>query len=231
MTIITCFVEPVSEVSNIQTYEDIESYQYIKVLKGSFVCPSGISQIWLRAIRFSCMYTEQWQSLKEEKQDPAPINIQLGFYDVSKHLTAQTVEKLPYMVHVVLPEHSKMQFHESKVLKPTWTQSSSDPVGQHQVGFEPNYDVKMSATFHYSTHAELHSFFNYVPYKEHVETFERSTQNQMAWYYNIQRQVQIARVNIDYQDDVQFEIVMTNVRGKRIIGHYLPPVEVEFEVI
>jgi hypothetical protein len=52
----------------------------------------------------------------------------------------------------------------------------------------------------------------------------------MSWFYNIQRDVPVARKELQYEDLVEFEIVMTNVRGKRIIGHYLPPVEIEFEL-
>lgn len=223
MSVITCLVEPKSQLSYIQYYEDIESFEYVKVLKGEFKCPDVVNEIRLRAIRFSMMHTEQWQDFNENS------NYLKGFYDVSKHLTAQTVEKLPYMVHVIIRNAYKMHTNDSKVLTPPWIATRAE--GQHQEPQPANFNTKLDTSFTYSTHADLQSFFQCDLQKSHLENWERSYSAQMSWYYNIQRHVPIALVNLGYEDTVEFEIIMTNVRGKRIIGHYLPPVEVEFELL
>lgn len=230
MSLVTCLIEPANEVSDIHHYQDIESYTYLRVLKGSFMCPDYVSEIRLKCIRFSILYSEQWQDEVKNQVDPGIADPTVGFYAGNRHLNAQTVEKLPYMVHIYVKDMPHMRTVDSKTMTPAWIATAR--MSNDQEAELPNFNTTLDTKFHYSTHAELHSFFNFAPVKQtHFKVWEQVHSTQMGWYYNMQRNVPIGRKELQYEDPVEFEIIMTNVRGKRIIGHYLPPVEIEFELV
>lgn len=225
--IYTCIVQPQTVQSESTFYGDVESFNYIRVLRGYVQLQNDSTVIRLRNVRFSVMYTERISE-----------RVVIGNQPLTYGLTAQPIEQLPYMIHFTWLNNVPRREHQSVVLKVPHAQvTNNNHEGYPSAAGNPVpsvFNIMHQGTYAYSTHASLKSYFQFVSnYKDAqiVGSTQEQKLDQAQWYYEVERDVVLHEESMFGGTTLEFEIVMTNCRGKRVGDRFLPPVEVEFEIL
>lgn len=207
----TAFCLPTKEIGNVSYYGDIEAFDLVRVLVGQLSLTAAASLIRLKCIRFSIFHPEQYT-------------------DPNVGLLPKNIENLPYMVHFKWRNVDGVRNElQKQVLKIPNAQTIK--VDNDQPDFPDNFNVIHDGTYVYSTHATLKSSFQYFQrFHAHLDQSLHQVNDQGQFFYELDRDVVVMESDLLDGQMLEFEIVLTNGRGKRVIDRYAPPVEVEFEV-